>query len=64
MICRAAEEELEQIPMVGPPPPAAVAEAESANEAERFEEVCYHCFCFFFSISFERFDATNIVNFT
>jgi len=30
---------------VGPPPPAMVSEAESANEAERFEEVfnftCY-----------------------
>ncbi|RVW48877.1 hypothetical protein CK203_091233 [Vitis vinifera] len=24
---------------IGPPPPAVVAEAESANEAERFEEV-------------------------
>lgn len=24
---------------VGPPPPAMVTEAESANEAERFEEV-------------------------
>ena len=36
---REAEEELEQIPMVGPPPPAAVAEADSANEAERYEEV-------------------------
>ena len=24
---------------IGPPPPALVAEAESANEAERFEEV-------------------------
>lgn len=24
---------------IGPPPPAMVAEAESANEAERFEEV-------------------------
>ena len=24
---------------VGPPPPALVSEAESANEAERFEEV-------------------------
>lgn len=25
--------------LIGPPPPAMVAEAESANEAERFEEV-------------------------
>lgn len=24
---------------IGPPPPAMVAEAETANEAERFEEV-------------------------
>lgn len=24
---------------IGPPPPAVVAEVESANEAERFEEV-------------------------
>ncbi|KAJ7557479.1 hypothetical protein O6H91_05G128200 [Diphasiastrum complanatum] len=38
-ILREAEDELEQNPFVGPPPPAAVAEAESANEAERFEEV-------------------------
>ncbi|KAL3698923.1 hypothetical protein R1sor_016945 [Riccia sorocarpa] len=36
---RAAEEELEGDPMVGPPPPAAVAEAACANDAERFEEV-------------------------
>ncbi|BBN16936.1 hypothetical protein MPTK1_7g10580 [Marchantia polymorpha subsp. ruderalis] len=36
---RAAEEELEGDPMIGPPPPAAVAEAASANDAERFEEV-------------------------
>ena len=28
--------------LIGPPPPAVVAEAASANEAERFEEVnCY-----------------------
>ena len=30
---------------IGPPPPALVTEAESANESERFEEVCtivYH----------------------
>lgn len=25
--------------LIGPPPPVVVAEAESANEAERFEEV-------------------------
>ncbi|XP_024522880.1 uncharacterized protein LOC9640968 [Selaginella moellendorffii] len=36
---RKAEEELDQDPFVGPPPPAIVAEAESVNEAERFEEV-------------------------
>eukprot|EP00897_Mesotaenium_endlicherianum_P003367 jgi/Mesen1/3058/ME000018S02364 len=37
---RRAEEELEeQGPIVGPPPPAAVLEAENATEAERFEEV-------------------------
>lgn len=36
---REAEEELELDPLIGPPPPAAVVEAESANEAERFEEV-------------------------
>eukprot|EP00850_Spirogloea_muscicola_P000208 SM000001S04610 [mRNA] locus=s1:1283279:1287697:+ [translate_table: standard] len=36
---RAAEAELEMEPLVGPPPPAAVAEAEDATEAERFEEV-------------------------
>lgn len=28
---------------IGPPPPAAVKEAESSNEAERFEEVPLHC---------------------
>lgn len=35
---------------IGPPPPALVAEAASANEAERFEEVLYlsHFFCFVF----------------
>ncbi|KAM1110490.1 hypothetical protein ACFX19_009876 [Malus domestica] len=26
---------------IGPPPPAMVAETESANEAERFEEAAY-----------------------
>lgn len=39
LLFRAAEEELEGDPMIGPPPPAAVAEAASANDAERFEEV-------------------------
>lgn len=29
---------------IGPPPPAVVAEVESANEAERFEEVL--CFSY------------------
>lgn len=29
---------------IGPPPPAVVKEAESANEAERFEEVLLHLF--------------------
>jgi hypothetical protein len=27
--------------LIGPPPPAMVAEAASANEAERFEEVYF-----------------------
>jgi hypothetical protein len=36
---REAEKELENDPLVGPPPPSVVAEAESANDAERFEEV-------------------------
>uniref|UniRef100_A0A0D6R351 J domain-containing protein n=1 Tax=Araucaria cunninghamii TaxID=56994 RepID=A0A0D6R351_ARACU len=36
---REAEKELENDILIGPPPPAAVAEAESANDAERFEEV-------------------------
>eukprot|EP00252_Welwitschia_mirabilis_P012896 TRINITY_DN2847_c1_g1_i1.p1 TRINITY_DN2847_c1_g1~~TRINITY_DN2847_c1_g1_i1.p1 ORF type:complete len:587 (-),score=153.94 TRINITY_DN2847_c1_g1_i1:326-2086(-) len=36
---REAEIELEDDVLIGPPPPAAVAEAESANDAERFEEV-------------------------
>lgn len=29
---------------IGPPPPAVIKEAESANEAERFEEVHYYLF--------------------
>lgn len=36
---REAERELENDPMVGPPPPSVVAEVASANDAERFEEV-------------------------
>ncbi|XP_039116047.1 uncharacterized protein LOC120251555 [Dioscorea cayenensis subsp. rotundata] len=36
---REAEEEVDNDLFIGPPPPAIVAEAESANEAERFEEV-------------------------
>ncbi|GAV58416.1 DnaJ domain-containing protein/DUF3752 domain-containing protein [Cephalotus follicularis] len=36
---REAEMEEDDELFVGPPPPAVVAEAESANEAERFEEV-------------------------
>lgn len=42
MNIREAELEEDTELFVGPPPPAMVAEAESANEAERFEEV----FCF------------------
>ncbi|ONK79163.1 uncharacterized protein A4U43_C01F3570 [Asparagus officinalis] len=33
------EADMEDELLIGPPPPAVVAEAESANEAERFEEV-------------------------
>lgn len=36
---REAELEEDTELFIGPPPPAMVAEAESANEAERFEEV-------------------------
>jgi hypothetical protein len=36
---RDAELEAEDDLLIGPPPPAVVAEASSANEAERFEEV-------------------------
>ncbi|XP_077248782.1 DNAJ heat shock N-terminal domain-containing protein [Tasmannia lanceolata] len=36
---REAEMDAESDLFIGPPPPAVVAEAESANEAERFEEV-------------------------
>ncbi|XP_024395258.1 uncharacterized protein [Physcomitrium patens] len=36
---REAELELENDPLIGPAPPTVVAEAASANEAERFEEV-------------------------
>lgn len=59
MGCREAEEELEQIPMVGPPPPTAVAEADSANEAERYEEVGWAYFLVL-SIYFERSETTNL----
>lgn len=38
-ISREAELEEDNELFVGPPPPAMVAEAETANEAERFEEV-------------------------
>ena len=37
--CREFELEEEAELFIGPPPPAMVTEAESANEAERFEEV-------------------------
>ncbi|GMI85124.1 hypothetical protein like AT1G65280 [Hibiscus trionum] len=36
---REAEVEEDDELFIGPPPPALVAEAESANEVERFEEV-------------------------
>lgn len=36
---REAELEVDNDVFIGPAPPAVVAEAESANEAERFEEV-------------------------
>ncbi|MQM02291.1 hypothetical protein Taro_035057, partial [Colocasia esculenta] len=36
---RNADLEVDEDLFIGPPPPAVVAEAESANEAERFEEV-------------------------
>lgn len=36
---REAELEEDSEYFIGPPPPAVVAETESANEAERFEEV-------------------------
>lgn len=32
--------------LIGPPPPALVSEVESANEAERFEEVLIFIFSF------------------
>lgn len=38
-ISRDAELEADDGFLIGPPPPAMVAEAASANEAERFEEV-------------------------
>lgn len=41
---RNAEVEADDDLFIGPPPPALVAEAASANEAERFEEV-YIFFC-------------------
>lgn len=40
-ILRDAELEEDTELFIGPAPPAVVAEAETANEAERFEEVCY-----------------------
>jgi hypothetical protein len=36
---REAELELENDPLIGPAPATVVAEAASANDAERFEEV-------------------------
>lgn len=38
-ISREAEMNIDDGEFIGPPPPAVVKEAESANEAERFEEV-------------------------
>lgn len=38
-IFREAELEEDSELFIGPPPPAVVTEAESTNEAERFEEV-------------------------
>ncbi|XP_072995216.1 uncharacterized protein [Typha latifolia] len=38
-LLRDADVEVDNDLLIGPPPPAMVAEAESANEAERFEEV-------------------------
>ncbi|KAJ0985774.1 hypothetical protein J5N97_004130 [Dioscorea zingiberensis] len=38
-VLREAEIDVDHDLFIGPPPPAIVAEAESANEAERFEEV-------------------------
>ncbi|KAM1221305.1 hypothetical protein EV1_009122 [Malus domestica] len=38
---REAELEEDSEYFIGPPPPAVVAETESANEAERFEEAAY-----------------------
>jgi hypothetical protein len=38
-ISRDAELEADDDLLIGPPPPAVVGEAASANEAERFEEV-------------------------
>lgn len=38
-IFRDADLDVDDNLLIGPPPPAMVAEAESANEAERFEEV-------------------------
>lgn len=38
-LLREAEFDVDDDIIIGPPPPAMVAEAESANEAERFEEV-------------------------
>lgn len=41
MISRDADLEVDNDLLIGPPPPAMVAEVESANEAERFEEVLF-----------------------
>ncbi|RRT79797.1 hypothetical protein BHE74_00026689 [Ensete ventricosum] len=38
-LLREADLEIDNDMLIGPPPPAMVAEAASANEAERFEEV-------------------------
>lgn len=43
MINREAELDGDNNIFIGPPPPAVVKEVESANEAERFEEVNFYC---------------------
>lgn len=60
-ISRDAELEADDGFLIGPPPPAMVAEAASANEAERFEEVHFQRHFHFRKISSNVFQYKNVL---